>query len=179
MHIHVIQYYTSFLEDDCLHIIMEYAEKGDLYTVSFLSNFTFQLLKEQRQRRKYFSEKDLWDYAYQIIMGIEYLHSQNIIHRDIKCLNIFLSSDKQIKIGDMGVSKIFSGAQDEMQGTRVGTPLYLSPELVKQQPYDYKVDIWAIGCALYHLASLEPPFQAENLITLGNNIVNKKPKPLP
>jgi NIMA (never in mitosis gene a)-related kinase len=58
----------------------------------------------------------------------------------------------------LGVSKIFSGANDEMQGTRVGTPLYLSPELVKQQPYDYKVDIWAIGCALYHLASLEPPF---------------------
>ena len=66
-----------------------------------------------------------------------------------------------------------------MQGTRVGTPLYLSPELVKQQPYDFKVDIWAIGCALYHLASLEPPFQGDNLITLGNNIVNKKPKPKP
>ena len=63
--------------------------------------------------------------------------------------------------------------------TRVGTPLYLSPEIVKQQPYDYKVDIWAIGCALYHLAQLEPPFQGDNLITLGNNIVNKKPKPLP
>jgi NIMA (never in mitosis gene a)-related kinase len=53
------------------------------------------------------------------------------LHRDIKCLNIFLSADKQIKIGDMGVSKIFNGGTGEMHGTRVGTPLYLSPELVK------------------------------------------------
>ena len=63
--------------------------------------------------------------------------------------------------------------------TRVGTPLYLSPELVKQQPYDYKVDIWAAGCVLYHMACMEPPFAGENLIVLGNNIVNGKPKMLP
>ncbi len=66
-----------------------------------------------------------------------------------------------------------------MQGTRVGTPLYLSPELVKQQPYDYKVDVWATGCVLYHVAGLEPPFSGENLIVLGNNIVAHQPKPLP
>ena len=100
------------------------------------------------------------------------------MHRDIKCLNIFLTNEKKIKIGDLGVSKIVS-SKEALNATRVGTPLYLSPELVKQQPYDFKVDIWAVGCALYHLASLEPPFQGDNLITLGNNIVNKKPKPLP
>mmetsp|Transcript_12257 Transcript_12257/g.12060 ORF Transcript_12257/g.12060 Transcript_12257/m.12060 type:complete len:110 (-) Transcript_12257:80-409(-) len=109
---------------------------------------------------------------------MEYLHAKNIIHRDVKCLNIFLTEDKRIKIGDLGVSKIVSSSA-AMHGTRVGTPLYLSPELVKQHPYDFKVDVWAIGCAIYHLACLEPPFQGENLITLGNNIVNKKPKALP
>jgi NIMA (never in mitosis gene a)-related kinase len=61
-----------------------------------------------------------------------------------------------------------------IQGTRVGTPLYLAPELIMSQPYDHKVDIWAIGCALYHLSSLEPPFQADNLINLGNAIANRK-----
>lgn len=100
---------------------MEYAEKGDLY----------KLLKDQRQKRKYFSEKDLWDFCYQICMAVEYLHSKSIIHRDIKCLNIFLSKEKTIKIGDLGVSKIVSTA-GALNGTRVGTPLYLSPELVKQ-----------------------------------------------
>ena len=61
----------------------------------------------------------------------------------------------------MGVSKIVKNAMIE-QNTRVGTPLYLSPELVKQKPYDYKVDIWALGCVLYHLACLSPPFYGEN-----------------
>lgn len=136
------------------------------------------MLKDQRQKKKYFAEKDIWDYAYQICMAVEYLHSKNIIHRDIKCLNIFLTESRQIKLGDLGVSKIVQSAALQ-NDTRVGTPLYLSPEIVKQQPYDFKVDIWAIGCAIYHLAQLEPPFQADNLITLGNNIVNKKPKPLP
>ena len=67
-------------------------------------------MKEQRTKRKYFSEKDLWDYSYQLCLAVEYLHSKNIIHRDIKCLNIFLSDDKKIKLGDLGVSKIVSSS---------------------------------------------------------------------
>jgi len=65
-----------------------------------------------------------------------------------------------------------------VQGTRVGTPLYLAPELVKSQPYDHKIDIWAVGCALYHLAVLEPPFSGDNLIALGNAIATRKPQKL-
>lgn len=92
-------------------------------------------------------------------------------------MNIFLTDQKIIKIGDLGVSK-FQLMGQMVQGTRVGTPLYLAPELVKSQPYDHKIDIWAIGCALYHLAVMEPPFQGDNLITLGNAIATKKPQKL-
>lgn len=56
--------------------------------------------------------------------------------------------------------------------TKIGTPLYLSPEQVKQKPYDFKVDIWGIGCCLYHIARFCPPFNGDNLIALGNNIGN-------
>ena len=62
---------------------------------------------------------------------------------------------------------------------RVGTPLYLSPEVVRQLPYDYKVDTWAVGCCLYHIVALEPPFTGENIQSLGVKIVGEQPKPLP
>ena len=167
-HQHIIKYYSSFLENEVLYIIMEYAELGDLYS----------LIKHYKRHSKYFDEIDLWRIASDILSGLEYLHSQKIIHRDIKCLNLFITKDRHIKIGDLGVSTITSG-MDNLHYTRVGTPLYISPELVKQKPYDYKTDIWSFGCSLYHLASLEPPFSGGNLIVLGNNIVKGVPKSLP
>ena len=167
-HQNIIKYYSSFLEKEILYIIMEYAELGDLYS----------LIKHYKKHSKYFDENDLWKIASEILSGLEYLHSQKIIHRDIKCLNLFITKDRHIKIGDLGVSTITSG-MDNLHYTRVGTPLYISPELVKQKPYDYKTDIWSFGCSLYHLASLEPPFSGGNLIVLGNNIVKGVPKSLP
>ena len=166
-HPNIIKYYSSFLENESLCIIMEYAELGDLYT----------LIKHYKRHQKFFDELLLWRISYEVLTGLEYLHSNNIIHRDIKCLNLFLSKDHHVKIGDLGVSTI--SAIGGMHCTRVGTPLYLSPELVKQVPYDYKTDIWSFGCSLYHLASLEPPFTGNNLIVLGNNIVKGRPKELP
>ena len=166
-HPNIIKYYASFLENESLCIIMEYAELGDLYT----------LIKHYKRHQKYFDELLLWRISYEVLTGLEYLHSNNIIHRDIKCLNLFLSKDHHVKIGDLGVSTI--SALGGMHCTRVGTPLYLSPELVKQVPYDYKTDIWSFGCSLYHLASLDPPFTGNNLIVLGNNIVKGRPKDLP
>lgn len=77
----------------------------------------------------------------------------------------------------MGVSKIVSNI-NALHCTKVGTPLYLSPELIKQIPYDFKVDIWSVGCSMYHMACLEPPFKGDNLIVLGNNIVKIPHKPI-
>ena len=167
-HHNIIKYYSSFLEKEILYIIMEYAELGDLYS----------LIKHYKKHSKYFDEIDLWKISYEILTGLEYLHSHKIIHRDIKCLNLFITKDRHIKIGDLGVSTINSGL-DNLHYNRVGTPLYISPELVKQSPYDFKTDIWSFGCSLYHLASLEPPFLGGNLIVLGNNIVKGVPKSLP
>ena len=167
-HKNIIKYYSSFFDEEILYIIMEYAELGDLYS----------LIKHYKKHSKYFDEIDLWKISFEILSGLEYLHSQNIIHRDIKCLNLFITKDRHIKIGDLGVSTITSGI-DNLHYTRVGTPLYISPELVKQKPYDYKTDIWSFGCSLYHLACLEPPFTGGNLIVLGNNICKGVPKSLP
>lgn len=178
-HPHIIRYYHSFIENEYLCILMEYAEGRDLHS----------LMKRHRHEGKLLAEKELWRIAYEIGLGVHYLHSNNIVHRDIKtakyfgsmtnpCFSIFLTRGRTVKIGDLGVSRIIQGGC-LFQGTRVGTPLYLSPEQVKQQAYDFKVDVWAVGCCLYHLACFEPPFTGDNLIALGNNIVNKKPKSLP
>ena len=167
-HQNIIKYYSSFLEQENLYIIMEYAENGDL----------FSLIKHYKRHKKLFEEFDIWRIASEILNGLHYLHTHNIIHRDIKCLNLFITKDKHVKIGDLGVSTIVSSI-NALHCTRVGTPLYLSPELVKQIPYDYKVDMWSFGCSLYHLCMLDPPFTGDNLIALGNSIVKGTPKPIP
>jgi serine/threonine protein kinase len=78
----------------------------------------------------------------------------------------------------MGVSKIVQNVLS-VQNTRVGTPLYLAPELVKQKPYDYKIDVWAMGCILYQMCAMKSPFHGENLISLGYNIVHHAPEAIP
>jgi len=87
-HPNIIRYYSSFIERECLYILMEHAGGGDLYTI----------LKRMKNSKRYLAEKEVWRYAYEIALGLNYLHSQNIIHRDIKCLNIFLSEKREIKV---------------------------------------------------------------------------------
>ena len=91
---------------------------------------------------------------------------------------MFLTRERHIKLGDLGVSKIVHNVAF-LNVTRVGTPLYLAPEMVKQLPYDYKIDIWALGVVAYHLTNLQAPFRGDNLIELGKAILNNQPKPIP
>ena len=113
-----------------------------------------------------------------IVKAVEYLHKMNIIHRDVKTLNIFLTHKNRIKLGDLGVAVILT-RNDQLHATRVGTPLYLAPEMIRKQKYGIKVDVWAVGCVLFHLTNLKPPFSGDNLITLGFNICNTQPGKLP
>ena len=166
-HPNLVQYISSCSDDEGIYIIMEFCIYGDLYS----------LLHMVKKKKVYVNEEIIWDIAYQCLLGLEYLHSQHIIHRDIKLLNIFMSKNKSVKIGDMGMSKILSNK--EMKLSRVGTPLYLAPELVRKEKYDFKADIWSLGCSLYHLARTVPPFNDENLIRLGQAIVNDNPSSLP
>jgi NIMA (never in mitosis gene a)-related kinase len=85
---------------------------------------------------------------------------------DIKPQNIFLDSNNDIKIGDFGLSKLL-GSQSDFAYTGVGTPLYISPEMVEEKPYNEKSDVWAFGCLMYEMATKHPPFMAKNQVTLA------------
>ena len=106
-------------------------------------------------------ESKIWKFFIEMSLGLHYLHSFKILHRDIKTINMFLGKDNQIKIGDLGVAKVLNQTNN-MAHTIVGTPYYLSPELCEEKPYNHKSDIWSLGCVLYELCTFKHPFEASN-----------------
>ena len=166
-HPHIIKYYNSIVQSQMLYILMEYAQGGDLQ----------KKINRYKYTKRNIEEGQIWGWAYEIALAVKYLHRHKIVHRDIKCMNIFLDKESRVKVGDLGLSKIL--LNKEINSATVGTPLYLSPEQIRHQPYGFKVDIWGIGCTLYALCSFESPFVGDSLLTLGQNIAMKSPKSLP
>lgn len=105
------------------------------------------------------------------------MHNKNILHRDIKTQNMFLSRNDVIKLGDFGISKML-GTQNKMAQTMLGTPYFMSPEVCKGKEYGQKSDIWAIGCAIYEMANLKPPFEHANMTTMFEMISTQDYEPL-
>ena len=132
-------------------LIMEYADCGDMYA---------DIVQNQKEGRQ--PEEDwVWKMVIQMFRGLKALHSLKILHRDMKSANIFLSNEKQVaKIGDLNVSKV---AKKGLLYTQTGTPYYASPEVWRDNPYDHKSDIWSIGCVIYEMVTLKPPFRAETM----------------
>ena len=163
-HPNVIGYKEAFWNDkeSSLNIVMEYADDGDLQT------------KIQRMRKEggMFNEDLIWSYSIQMIEGLKALHDKKIMHRDLKSANIFLVKEKrQCKLGDMNVSKVI---KDKFLLTQTGTPYYASPEVWNDVPYSYKSDLWSIGCVIYELCALHPPFNGKDLDELYVNVCNGK-----
>ncbi|XP_041355037.1 serine/threonine-protein kinase Nek9-like isoform X2 [Gigantopelta aegis] len=155
-HANVVSYYNHFIEEDTLFIEMEYANGGTLYT-------------KISHQTKFFSEDVVLWYLFQLASALAHIHQYGIIHRDIKTLNIFLTKMDLLKLGDFGISKILeTGAQAQ---SIVGTPYYMSPELMKGETYDFMCDIWALGCVLYELLTLTRTFQGSNPLKLAYDIV--------
>ena len=156
---------------DYFYIIMEYADDGDLS----------KKIKQQKNKKtseKYFPEETIVKYFYQICQGINYIHSKNVIHRDIKSQNIFLNKNGSIKIGDFGIAKALSKTNSNAM-TVIGTPYYFSPEIINGEPYNYKTDIWSLGVVLYELCTLKLPFDSNNIAQLSMKILRGNYDPIP
>ena len=107
--------------------------------------------------------------AQQLIRALHYIHSNRITHRDLKPQNILMTSEGNIKLCDFGFARHMSYKTEVLTSLK-GTPLYMAPEVVQEQPYNHTADLWSLGVILYELATGTPPFSAANLLTLVEHI---------
>lgn len=157
-HNNIIAYFNHFLDKNTLLIELEYCNGGNLYD------------KINQQKGALFKEEVVVWYLYQIAAAVAHIHKAGILHRDIKTLNIFLTKTNLIKLGDYGLAKKLD-SQYSMAETCVGTPYYMSPELCQGVKYNFKSDIWAMGCVLFELLTLTRTFDATNPLNLCVKIV--------
>ncbi|KAJ8019928.1 Serine/threonine-protein kinase Nek1 [Holothuria leucospilota] len=168
-HNNVIRYREAFTSAGLLHIVMEYADQGDLA----------QRIDHRRRNRGIgFSEEQVLDWTVQICFALSYIHEQKILHRDLKPANIFLASTNLLKVGDFGIAKTLTNTLDQAR-TAIGTPYYLSPEICRRKPYNQKSDVWAVGCILYELVTLHHPFEAKDFSSLVMNILRGQYQSIP
>ncbi|KAH8077500.1 kinase-like domain-containing protein [Cristinia sonorae] len=192
-HEHIVRYHDRYVDRDAgiLYIVMEYCGGGDLSTI----------IKQAQRSGRPIPEDTIWSYFMQILLALNWCHHPNghgrssstgsanngdegggrrpqILHRDVKPDNIFLDETNTVKLGDFGLSKAL--AQTTFASTYVGTPYYMSPELMQEKAYDSKSDIWSLGCVIYELCALKPPFaEAKTHSELSVLIRNGRIPPLP
>ncbi|EKX53160.1 hypothetical protein GUITHDRAFT_64350 [Guillardia theta CCMP2712] len=144
-HPHVVKYVDVFLHQEGQELevctVMEFCEGGDLA----------RRLQDVKSRGDSFTEEQCRAWISQVAMGLEYLHMERIIHRDIKLQNILITKEEILKIADFGLAgKIDHG----MRTSRVGTPAYLAPEMLQREGTGEPVDIWGLGCIALELVTL-------------------------
>lgn len=153
-HDHIITLFDSFETEEEFVVVMEYAI-GELY----------KILESDRR----LPEDVVQRIAKQLVQALNYLHSNRIIHRDMKPQNILIGENGSVKLADFGFARSMSYNTVVLTSIK-GTPLYMAPELVQEKPYNRTADLWSLGCILYELYYGKPPFYTNNLLTLINQI---------
>ncbi|EFJ50892.1 NimA-related protein kinase 6 [Volvox carteri f. nagariensis] len=169
-HPNIIQMLDAFIDENMLIIIFEWAPAGDLK----------RLIKKTAEQGKKLDEPSIWTLFYQVTDGLRYMHQHRIMHRDIKPANVLVGANGALKLGDLGLGRQLS--EQTMEAfSKVGTPYYVSPEVVRGAGYDWKSDVWSMGCLLYELACLRSPFEMEgaNLYDVFQKISKGEYSPLP
>ncbi|XP_064600330.1 serine/threonine-protein kinase Nek2-like isoform X2 [Liolophura sinensis] len=164
-HPNIVRYYDRIIDRSktTIYIVMEYCEGGDLATI----------ISRCRRDGTHVDEAFVWKILIQTTQALHECHRRKdgraVLHRDLKPANIFLDSNNNVKLGDFGLARVLHH-ETSFAKTFVGTPYYMSPELVNNQSYNEKSDVWSLGCMLYELCALHPPFTAPNQMELNKKI---------
>ena len=131
-------------------------------------------IKAHEKFNKPVREEEVWNILLQSMNALEYIHSKDVIHRDIKPANLFMTNDKTIKIGDFGVAAKIAGIQTSVRGggftgTIVGTPMFMSPEILREEDYDKNTDVYSMGISMYELCFFQSPKKGG--IDMNGNVV--------
>ena len=161
-HPNVVKLYGHFEDNNYCYFIMEYISKGNVYS----------LISQDKKKR--INAQIVASLMKDVISAVYFLHNMHppIIHRDIKPENVLLAEGMVAKLTDFGWSNYMQ--EDEQRKTVCGTPIYLAPEIIKEQGHDEHVDVWCIGVLLFELITGNVPFQGNDIETLQNNILKIK-----
>lgn len=147
-HPRIVGFIRSYLFSNTANIVMEYMPYGTLkHTIADAVRMNQYPLFNSKQLSQYFCD---------ILMGLEYLHIRHVFHRDLKPENILLDERKRVKISDFGIATVLEAHRDRQ--TVAGTYYYMAPEIHSGAQYDFRSDIWSLGCVLYEICMGSSPF---------------------
>lgn len=144
----IVGFHNYFEDSENVYMLLELCSRKSMV----------QLLKQRRT----LTEPEVRYFIHQAIMGVNFLHKENIIHRDIKLGNLFINNDMELRIGDFGLA-VRAQADGKKETSVCGTPNYIAPEVLSKTGHSYEVDTWALGCVMYTLLVGRPPFETSCL----------------